>query len=248
MLSLLNRYTWSDLADRDVSKLWYVLPISALEQHGRHLPLGCDDFILQAALSRVVGDERVAEDMLVLPTVHFGNSHEHLGFPGVVSLSCGTIVALVRDVLHSMQCTGVTRLVLLNSHGGNTALLNAYAQEWEHEFDIRVFNISLWSTSFFKGGQPLIETPMAHEVHGGEIETSILMAAAPELVQTGHIAPENDVILTLSELHQGWSSASLSPQNGVIGAASRATAQTGERLLAYTADRIVAGLNEISQL
>ena len=154
----------------------------------------------------------------------------------------------MQDVLHSMQCTGVSRLVLLNSHGGNTALLNAYAQEWEHAFGVRVFNLSMWASPFFDDAQPLIETPLANEVHAGEIETAMLMAAMPDVVHTGRAAPKNDVLVELSPLYQGWSSESLSPKNGVIGAASRATAETGERLLDYTVDKIVAGLNEISQL
>ena len=248
MLSELNCYSWDEIRAMDLENVWYVLPISALEQHGPHLPLGTDDMVLHAALRQVLNDERVAANMLLLPAVHMGNSHEHLAFAGTVSLSCSTIVSIVRDILHSMKCTGVSKLIFVNGHGGNTQLLDAYAQEWEQEFRVRIFNISLWCTAFYADAAALIETPMAQEVHAGEIETSLLQYARHEVVRTDKIGKGLDCPGNLSPFYSGWRSDVLSPDNGTIGVPSRANAATGQRLFHYTVEKIVKSLIEIPTL
>lgn len=245
MVTDLNAYTWDELAAMDPKDMTYILPISSLEQHGRHLALGADDFILRCALKELYGREEITAPMLCLPILHYGNSHEHLAFRGVVSLSCDTIVAIVRDVLRCMQRHGVRKLVVLNSHGGNTALLEAYAQEWEVEFGIAVYTISLWSPSFFQGAELGVETPLNLEVHAGEMETSILEYGMPEMVRTEKISPEWDNPVELTDFYAGWSSAALSPGNGTMGMASRASAEKGRRIVAYMGDRICAYLVDI---
>lgn len=151
MMRDLNSFTWDEFAALDPRTLTYVLPIGALEQHGTHLALGADDFILRCVMQQLHGAEAVPDRMICLPALHYGNSHEHISFRGVISLSCDTIVRIVRDILQCMKEHGIKRLAIINSHGGNTALLEAYAQEWEHEFGIKVFTISFWSPWFFCG-------------------------------------------------------------------------------------------------
>lgn len=248
MLTELNRYTWEEIRAMDLADAWYVMPIAATEQHGPHLPLGTDDLILHDVLRRVVGDERIEANMLLLPAVPFGNSHEHLTFPGTVSLSCATIVAIVRDVLRSMQCTGVNKLVFVNGHGGNTPLLDAYAQEWAQEFGFRIFHVSLWGSPFYGGAAQLVQTPLAQEIHGGEMETSMLLYALPEAVKREKISPAIDCPGSLTHLYQGWCCQELSPNNGAVGVPSRASAKTGEKLMGYTVDRLVHDLIEITRL
>ncbi|MGI6030884.1 MAG: creatininase family protein [Eubacteriales bacterium] len=245
MFTDLNRYTWEEVAAMDMEHTYYVLPISSLEQHGKHLAMGADDFILQCALKELYKKEEITANMLCLPILHYGNSHEHLDFKGVVSFSCDTIVAIIRDILRCMKMHGVKNLIILNSHGGNSSLIDAYAQEWEVEFGIHVYTISLWAPGFFRGAELGVETPLAHEIHAGEMETSILMYGMPEMVRKDKISEKYDVRLNLREYYAGWNSADLSPDNGVMGVASKATVQKGEAIVKYMGDRMCSYLLDI---
>lgn len=245
MVTDLNRYTWDEIAAMDPADMTYILPISSLEQHGRHLAMGADDFILRCALKELYSKTEITSNMLCLPVLHYGNSHEHLAFRGVVSLSCDTIVAVVRDVLKCMRLHGVKKLVVLNSHGGNTALLEAYAQEWEVEFGIAVYTISLWSPSFFRDAEVGVETPLSQEIHAGEMETSVLEYGMPEMVRRDKIDSKWDNPVELLDYYAGWSSADLSPDNGLMGMASRATEEKGRAIVEYMGNKICSYLVDI---
>ncbi len=245
MFTDLNRYTWEEIAAMDPADTTYVLPISSLEQHGRHLTLGTDDFILQCALKELYGKQEITSNMLCLPIIHYGNSHEHLDFRGVISFSCDTIVSILRDVLSCMKRHGVKKLVVINSHGGNTALLEAYAQEWEVEYGVKVYTISFWSPSFFRGAALPIETPLSQEIHAGELETSVLQYGMPDTVREDKIDPKWDRPVELTDYYAGWSSAALSPDNGVMGVPSKASAEKGEALTRYIGEKICGYLLEI---
>jgi len=245
MVTDLNRYTWDEIAAMDPADMTYLLPISSLEQHGKHLALGADDFILRCALNELYKKEEITSNMLMLPIIHYGNSHEHLAFRGVISISCDTIVSIIRDVLKCMKMHGVKKLVILNSHGGNTALIEAYTQEWELEFGVRVFTVSLWSPYFFRGAELGMDTPLSLEIHAGEMETSILQYGMPEMVRNEKISPETDCLVELKDYYTGWNSAELSPGNGQMGAASHASVEKGERLVKFMGDKMCSYLLEI---
>lgn len=248
MVTDLNSYTWDEIAAMDPAGMTYILPISSLEQHGRHLAMGADDFILRCALKELYTKEELTGNFLCLPIVHYGNSHEHLAFRGVISFSCDTIVSIIRDVLSCMRRHGVKKLVILNSHGGNTALIEAYAQEWEEEFGVAVYTISLWSPSFFRGADVGTETPLSVEIHAGEMETSILEYGMPEMVRKDKIDPKWDNPVELLDYYAGWSSADLSPDNGLMGMASRASEEKGRRIVQYMGEKICTYLQEIQAL
>ena len=243
MLTKLRELSWKSLDAMDRAEAIYLLPISATEQHGPRLPLGTDDIILEAALDALEVRRDVEGNFLRLPTVHYGNSHEHLAFPGTVSLACATVAKIVEDVLQCMRAHGFTRLAVVNSHGGNSALLEAYAQEWEQKYGVKIHVVSFWASDFFQGARGLIETPLERDVHAGEIETSLLLHIAPGLVSQ---EPAEDVLTGLPAYHPGWLTGDLSPGNGAIGGASHATAEEGARLFAYLCDRLAAALNEVA--
>ncbi|MDR1318623.1 MAG: creatininase family protein [Treponema sp.] len=245
MLTEINSLSWQDIDGMNLSESCYLLPIASLEQHGRHLPVGTDDFILRSVLDRLKEDNRITVPMLLLPAIHYGNSREHLAFPGTVSLSNATIVSIVEDVLFSMKARNIKKLILLNSHGGNTALLNAHIKEWKQKFSLSLFVINLWDSPFFDGVQPLIETPASLDIHAGEIETSILLEAMPALVHRDRISPAADCPVRLKPYGDGWFSVDLSPGNGVLGAPSKASPEKGKKLLQYCVDRIVEYFLEI---
>lgn len=245
VLRRLAELSWDEVAQLDRDVPW-LLPIAATEQHGKHLPLGTDDIILEEALNALMQSGAVEGDLLRLPGVHYGNSHEHLRFPGTVSLACATLVKLVEDVLECMHSQGFTRLVLVNSHGGNTALLEAYAQEWAGRFGVRIYGAHFWASDFFADAQSLLQTPLARDIHAGEAETSLLLYLRPALVRTQAIAPQFDCPVALPPYRPGWLTHELSPETGAMGAPSLASAETGKRLFAYLCDKLAGALRAIA--
>lgn len=238
MLKRLNHMSWADVDGLDRDHLAYVLPIASHEQHGRHLPLGTDDLILQTSLDALEGTLQTRNTFLRLPALHYGNSFEHLDFSGTLTLKTSTIMSVIEDLMECMRKHGVRYLVIVNSHGGNAPILQAQAQEWEQRFGIRVFNINYFGSDFFVGAQPLLETSINQDIHGGEIETAYLAYALPKMVQEQYISPERDVLVDLKDYYWGWLSKDISPNNGLIGGASRATLETGEKLFRYVQEKL----------
>lgn len=247
MIATLKEYTWAEREAMQSEDITYILPISALEQHGRHLPLGTDDDILQTVLEGLRADTTLRGRYLCLPAIHYGCSREHMDFCGTVTLSNHVMEGLIEDILASAQRHQVKRVVIINSHGGNAALIEANARHWEQQFGLRVYMLSFFHSGFFRDGVLPLQTPVALDIHAGEIETSILLHRRPELVRTDQIRGEYDCCSGTCEFIPGWSTAELSPGNGVLGAPSLASAEKGEAIFHYMVDRIRDFLRELER-
>ena len=247
MYRKLNELSWADVDALDRDHLAYVLPVGSNEQHGRHLPVGTDDLILQTSLDALEEHLQVQNAFLRMPALHYGNSFEHLDFPGTLTLKTTTIIAVIEDLLECMKRHGVRYLVIVNSHGGNAPIFQAMAQEWEQRFGVRVFNINYFGSDFFAGAQPLLQTSVNQDIHGGEIETSYLQYALPGVVQEEFLAPERDVLVYLNDYYYGWLSKDLAPDNGLIGGASRSTRETGKQLFEYMQQKLAGYFHTFDQ-
>src|SRR4051794_23136556 len=113
--------TSPDFQAADMASVIAVLPVAAVEQHGPHLPVGVDAEIMRGYLARTV--ERLPEDLpvLFLPIQSVGASREHLQFPGTLTLSPQTAITAWMEIGESVRRAGCRKLVIANSHGGNTA-------------------------------------------------------------------------------------------------------------------------------
>ena len=111
-------WTWPDFAAADMARQIAVLPVAAVEQHGPHLPVGVDTFIMDGYLRRVVAE--MPDDLpgLFLPVQAVGKSDEHIDFPGTLTLSAETIIRAWTEIGEAVHRAGVRKLVLLNAHGG----------------------------------------------------------------------------------------------------------------------------------
>ncbi len=197
-----------------------VLPIGAFEQHGPGLPLTTDTLIAAELAARLAE----AHGALLLSPVTISCSHEHAGFAGTVSISAPTLYAMVRDVHASLAGSGLDRLVAVNAHGGNHVLANL-AQEL-NVADPRLLVLPTagdWAAAAAAAG---IETAPETDMHGGEIETSILLHACPAAVTPGAPDEVNDA----RDLLHAVGMAGLT-RSGVIGRPGRASAGKGARLL-----------------
>ncbi len=200
-----------------------LLPIGAHEQHGGHLPLATDSmiaFIVASALAEEYGAR-------LLPTITVGCSHEHSGFAGTVSLSPATLIAVIDDIRASIQSEGVEKLVIVNAHGGNYVLGNIVQQaNAEVPGSMALFPMPFdWAAAREKAG---LMTDNHTDMHGGELETSILLHALPHVVSDNYAEADYEQPDLRGLLTDGM--AALTP-TGVIGRPSLATAEKGEAVV-----------------
>jgi creatinine amidohydrolase len=217
-VDVLPTATSSDEADRNASTA--VLPIGSFEQHGGHLPLATDT-IVACAIAEAITNHY---DLMLLPPITMSCSHEHSDFAGTVSIASTTLCAVIRDIADSLAQRGTRKLVLVNGHGGNYVLGNVVQEANVSERRMALFpHRDDWEQARKAGG---LVTSSHEDMHGGELETSILLHVAPDQVRAGAddwVAPER------THLHQVGVGAY--SRSGVIGRPSLASADKGRLVL-----------------
>ena len=239
----LSKLSTDQVSKLDLSKYVVIWPIASLEQHGPHLPLGTDAIILRevvAGIREKLGDSFQA---LFLPPLELGKSPEHLSFPGTISLQASTLLGIADDIAASIVRFGSTRFVILNSHGGNSSLLQAESFDLRQKYGVKVYVLDLWTG---KGYEELLASvfPNLHdlEVHAASLETSLMLFLHPELV--GRIPSGNPAGRLLDTTPYGWGSSDFGV-NGVIGDPSHASSKSGEVIYRFGVDRICTLLHSI---
>ncbi|RJF75886.1 creatininase family protein [Rhodopseudomonas palustris] len=245
---------WPEIEAAEPARWIAVLPLAATEQHGPHLPLGTDVHIAEAYLARVRELLPAELPVTFLPLQPVGLSLEHLSFPGTLTLHTETALRVWTELGDSVARAGVRKLVMVTSHGGNSAAMGLVAQE------LRVRHGMLAvTTGWARFGTPdgLFETDeLRHGIHGGAIETSIMLAHAPELVRTDRLqdfrpttrAMERDFRFLSAQRPApfAWAAQDLHP-SGAIGDATGATADKGRRLLDHGARTFCELLGDVDR-
>lgn len=234
--------TWKQVDALPRATTLLVLPTAAIEQHGHHLPLATDTLINNLLLGKAL--TRVPKELPVfaLPLVCYGKSNEHLGFPGTLSVSAQTFLAVVRDIGESIAASGFRKLVLYNTHGGNTSLVDVLARDLRAEFGLRTFSLFGSPGAAFEG---VSQQERTYGFHAGEIETAYLLHAVPGLVHgdeytSNYIARVDQPELLKPEgssANFAWLTRDIAP-SGVLGDPTAATAANGERWSNEAAARI----------
>jgi creatinine amidohydrolase len=246
---------WQDLTTRDFAGLdpeqtVALLPVGAIEQHGPHLPLATDaligDGLVRAAMARV------GQGLLVLPALPFGHSLEHVDFAGTLGIAAEALLATWIDLGRSVRRAGLRKLILLNTHGGNTPLVQLAALRLRQELQMLVVR-----ANYFAFGSPpglFPEDELRHGIHGGEMETSLMLHLQPALVRVAALADfpalthgmgsRNALLGPEKPVGFGWMSQDLNEQ-GVCGNAARADARRGKMLLDHLADGLATLVAEV---
>src|SRR5579859_5531562 len=143
--------TWKQVDALSREETLLVLPTAAIEQHGHHLPLATDTLINNLLLGMALQKLPNELHVYALPPVCYGKSNEHIGFPGTLSVSAQTFLAVVRDLGASIAAAGFKKLALYNTHGGNTSLVDVLARDLRAEFGLRMFSLSGSGNAAFEG-------------------------------------------------------------------------------------------------
>jgi creatinine amidohydrolase len=233
---------WPDIAGARPARWIAVLPLAATEQHGPHLPLGTDVMIAEAYLAQV---REILPDKIpatFLPLQPIGVSTEHLAYPGTLSLPAETALKVWIALGESVARAGIKKLVMVSSHGGNSATMSLVAQELRARHGLLAVTTA-WSRFGAPEGMFSVEE-LRHGVHGGAVETSIMLARYKQHVRTDAIAEFRPASIAMEQDYRwlsahrpapfAWQTQDLHP-SGAVGDARQASADKGELLLDHGA-------------
>lgn len=238
----------------DVADWIAVLPVAAVEQHGPHLPLGVDAMIGEGYLARA--EALIPDDLpvTVLPTQAIATSNEHTAFPGTLTIEPETVIRAWIDIGASVARAGVRRLVFMNSHGGNTAVLDVVARTLRVRHGMLAVTAS-WQRFGYPDGLFTAEE-IRHDIHAGKIETSLMRAFRPDLVRMEKAADfrpfTHDMERDYAQLRAsspagfGWMAQDIHP-SGAVGEASAGTAEAGETAADHGARAFVDLLRDVAR-
>jgi creatinine amidohydrolase len=244
----------TDFATVDAARTIALLPVAAVEQHGPHLPLSTDAVINEGIVSLMMQRLPADSSVLVLPALTVGDSLEHSAFKGTLSVDLQALIGLWLSIGHSVARAGVRKLVIFNSHGGQRAHVDQVALRLRVDCGMLVVR----AHSFALGAPTGLFEPdeLIHGLHGGDVETSVMLHLRPDLVRqdaladfpsTGRTLTARGGVLGLEKpAGLGWMMQDVNP-DGACGNAAAATAAKGKRQLDHWADRLVTLLGEVAR-
>ncbi len=245
----LGPLTWPEAEKRFREMDVALLPVGAIEQHGPHLPLDTDAW----------DAERICDDVaaacshprpIVLPLIAYGVSYHHDDFPGTLSVSPDTLSRMVYEIGVAVARNGITKLLVINGHGGNSAALHFAAQMINR--DTGIFTAVDTGESSDTDIDKLTETP--NDVHAGEVETSTTLALRPELVRMDLAKPaiprfSSHYLDFTSKRSVGWyAHTKRISESGVLGDPTLATAEKGREMWRIMVENLVEFIEDLRGL
>jgi creatinine amidohydrolase len=255
----MRKLYWTDLTTKEFETLdpghtIAVLPIAAVEQHGPHLSVATDTAINQGMLDDLA--RRLPDELsiLILPIQAIGKSNEHIRSPGTLTLSAETALRTWIEIGESVARAGLRKLVIVNSHGGNSALLDVVTRELRAKCAMLAVHTS-WSR-FGKPEGMFTAAEGVHGIHGGDVETSLMLHFRPDLVRMNKArnfassaqAMEKEFTYLRPTGMQafGWIAPDLNP-DGAVGNASIATAEKGKATAEHQVNGFIALLKDVAK-
>ncbi len=252
-------FYWNELNTHDFAGLSpdttiAVLPIASTEQHGPHLPVATDVAIANGMLAELKRQRPDDLDILVLPTQEIGKANEHVYGPGTLSLSAELLIPVWTAIGAKVAETGIRKLVIVNSHGGNVDIMSIVARELRVRHQMAVVG-----TQWARFGTPdglISDHESRYGIHGGEVETSLMLHFRPDLVRMNKaqnftskaewMKEQSRFLQPLPPHSLAWIAHDLNP-NGVVGDASLGTAEKGEIICRHQVASFVELLQDLKR-
>jgi creatinine amidohydrolase len=250
---------WGELKSSEFSALdphatVAVLPVAAIEQHGPHLPVMTDTAIMQGMIDTVLA--RLPDDLAVLflPIQTIGKSNEHVHAKGTITFSAENLLRAWFEIGEAVHRAGLRKLVIVNSHGGNSEVIAILARELR----VRLGMLAV-ASQWRRFGLPP-DTYAAYDatygIHAGDIEASLMLHFRPELVdvtkakkfasRAAEIEKQFTHLRPIGTHAFGWIASDLNP-DGAVGDASAGTAEKGKRTAEHQADGFIALLRDVAR-
>ncbi len=221
-----------------------MLPVGSLEQHGPHLPTMTDTASAHAAAVRAARLVSAELPVAVMPGMWLGLSEHHLPFGATVSVCFQTFRAIVDDIARSLKVLGVSRLLIVNGHGGNVEPLAVTVRELAVKHSMAIVTTTPWYLSPIETRTVFDSNPVGR--HACEGETSIMLAIAPDTVRKERfddaMRSRPHGVRGREGFYRFFSFAEVAPLAGCTGDPRSATAEKGEKFLAIQAKALAEGI------
>lgn len=251
----MRRFDWAEFrttefATFDPEKTIVILPTAAVEQHGPHLPVGVDTYINEGMLVQLRATCPDDLDILILPVQAVGKSNEHIDAKGTLTYTAKTALDAWTEIGLSVARAGLKKMVIVNSHGGNLDLISILGRELRVQAGMMVVKCQ-WG-NFGKPEGMYSAQESTYGIHGGDLETSLMLHFKPALVDmemaedfrsTAETAP----ISPIGPVNLAWVSKDLNPK-GTVGEAHLATAEKGAATCAHQVAGFIEMLKELRDL
>lgn len=253
----MHRY-WHELTTKDFAALdresaVALLPVGAIEQHGPHLPVYVDTCLTEGVVAHMLEKLPETQQLLVLPTQAVGKSNEHLAYPGTLTLSAETLTRLWTEIGESVHRAGINRLIILNAHGGQPQVMEIVARELRVRLGMFVVTLNWWGPGQPEGLFP--ESELRHGIHGGAVETSMMLYLRPDLVRMEKARNFKSLSETLADEYKylapegavgfGWQTQDLN-EEGACGDATLADPEKGRLLVDHAATALAELVGEVA--
>lgn len=248
-----GEFTAPEMENLDPENVVAILPIAAIEQHGPHLPVNTDSAIMAGMLETAIQHMPGDMEARILPIQCVGKSNEHLYQPGTLTLSAANLIDAWHQLGQGVARTGIRKLIIVTSHGGNEEIMGIVSRELRVELEMMAVK-----TSWMRFGTPenmYDGEEMRLGIHGGDVETSLMLHFRPELVKKDQAinfrsnrlkAEQQFKHLAQTGTHAfAWIARDLN-HHGVVGDASKATAAKGQETANHQAKGFVELLKEVA--
>lgn len=252
-----NEWSSAELAALDKSRAIAVLPVAATEQHGPHLPLNVDAALADGMVAACLPHLPASLPALFLPTQAIGYSPEHAAFAGTLTFSAETVMRAWTEIAQCVAASGIRKLLIFNTHGGNVGLLDVVARNLRARLGLLVYTCSWFNLPLGEAMAPFDAHEQRFGIHAGAIETSLMLALHPEQVRTSLAqnfastaqirAAAFPILGNGRSAKLAWQTQDYNPQ-GAVGNAAAARADWGAALLQAVGQSLADLLIEIDRL